>query len=225
MASSLRTYRGLVAEPGFLDYFAQATPIDEIELMPIASRPSRRHGERTLQDLRAIPWVFAWTQSRHLIPAWYGTGSAFHEFAEKRKNGWRVLENMYREWPFFHGVLDNAALALAKTDLGTARIYSALAEDESVPNRIWHLIEKEYDRSRSAVLRVTNLNELLDDVPWLQHSIRVRNPNLDPLNLLQVEWLRRFRKRQAAGGKNLEGLHELLRLTIQGIASGMRNTG
>lgn len=224
--SAYRTYRELVESNGFLAYFGQATPIEEIEALPIASRPARRHGERRLEDLRAIPWVFSWTQSRHLLPAWYGTGSAFDEVASATPEGWQLLREMYKEWAFFRAAMDNATLALSKTDMNIAYHYAELVEDEEIRDRIWNLISEEYSRSKAAVLRVSGQSELLSEVPWLQRSIQVRNPNTDPLNFIQIEWFRRLRALEETGSqRELEDHHDLLRLTIQGLASGMRTTG
>ncbi len=223
---SLAAYRELVEAPGFLAYFGQATPIEEIESLPIASRPARRHGERRLADLRAIPWVFAWTQSRHLLPAWYGVGGAFEELAGESENGWDGFKAMYREWAFFRATIDNAVLALAKTDINIARHYASLVEDAEGRARIWQTIAGEYERSCRAVLTVTGQPELLADVPWLQRSIQVRNPNTDPLNFIQIEWLKRLRAAEGrADEREIEEYHDLLRLTIQGLAAGMRTTG
>lgn len=225
-ARAYRAYRDLVDSQGFLAYFGQATPIEEIEALPIASRPARRHGERQLQDLRAIPWVFAWTQSRHLIPAWYGIGSAFEEIAGSIPNGWQLLRDMYTEWAFFRAAMDNAVLALSKTDPNIAYHYAELVEDDEDRARVWKLIQEEFERSRTSVLRINGQSELLAEVPWLQRSIQVRNPNTDPLNFIQIEWLRRLRSMEQTGSENELGeLHDLLRLTIQGLAAGMRTTG
>ncbi len=228
-AVALQAYRELVEAPGLLAYFEQATPLAPIESLPIASRPARRRGGRRLDDLRAIPWVFAWTQSRLILPAWYGLGSACERFAaaggaggEAAGAGLPTLAEMYRGWAFFRATLDNAALALAKTDLGIARFYAGLVGPKKTRERIWARIAGEYECSRRWVLAVTGQPELLADIPWLQHSIRVRNPNTDPLNLIQVEWLRRFR---AAQQPDAEALFHLLRLTIQGVAAGLRTTG
>jgi phosphoenolpyruvate carboxylase len=227
---SLGHYRGLIGEPGFIEYFRQATPLEEIETLPIASRPSRRHGERSLEDLRAIPWVFSWTQSRTLLPAWYGLGSAAAGYAADHPGGWDTLRAMHREWPFFRAVLANAALALAKADIPVASRYASLVEPEELRRRIWGLVAAEHARSCEAVLRATGQASLLADVPWLEHSIEVRNPNVDPLNLIQIEALRRQRRQrqlhgpgEVAGGE--ESLDDLLRLTIEGLASGLRTTG
>ena len=223
---ALAAYRGLIEEPGFLTFFEQATPIVEIESLPIASRPAHRHGVRSLSDLRAIPWVFAWTQNRCMIPAWYGIGTAFHQFAASRADGGDILRAMYDGWPFFRATIDNAVLALAKSDLAIGRKYAELVEEEEVRERIWGLIAGEYERSREAVLKANGQADLLSEIPWLKQSIRVRNPNTDPLNLVQVQWLGRLREAERQGDAVRQAeCRELLRLTIEGVAAGMRTTG
>jgi phosphoenolpyruvate carboxylase len=223
---ALRAYRNLIEQPGFLSFFEQATPIVEIESLPIASRPAHRHGVRSLSDLRAIPWVFAWTQNRCMIPAWYGLGAAFQSFSASRADGWSILRAMYQGWPFFRATLDNAVLALSKSDLGIGRKYADLVEEEEVRERIWGLIAGEYEASRDAVLKTNGQPDLLAEIPWLKQSIRVRNPNTDPLNLVQVQWLRRLREAERRGDMTRQAeCRELLRLTIEGVAAGMRTTG
>ncbi len=244
---ALAAWRRLVEAPELLEYFEQATPIGTIESLPIASRPARRRAGRPspggaagrgagrrLADLRAIPWVFAWTQSRAIIPAWYGIGSAFEQFTRARQppggeagrhSGWQALSAMYRGWPFFQATLDNAALALAKTDLDIARHYAGLVEPPAAREWVWERIAGEYERSCRGVLRITGRRTLLEDIPWLQHSIQVRNPNTDPLSLIQVEWLRRMEQAAREGAPTGEEIHNLLRLTIQGVAAGLRTTG
>jgi len=223
---ALAAYRGLIEQRGFLTFFEQATPIVEIESLPIASRPAHRHGVRSLSDLRAIPWVFAWTQNRCMIPAWYGIGTAFHQFAASRADGGDILRAMYDGWPFFRATIDNAVLALAKSDLAIGRKYAELVEEEEVRERIWGLIAGEYERSREAVLKANGQADLLSEIPWLKQSIRVRNPNTDPLNLVQVQWLGRLREAERQGDAVRQAeCRELLRLTIEGVAAGMRTTG
>jgi phosphoenolpyruvate carboxylase len=218
-----QSYRKLVEQPDFLEYFELATPIEQIERLPIGSRPSRRGGKRTLSHLRAIPWVFSWTQNRHLLPAWYGIGTAFHQLAEGEENGWQALREMYFAWPFFRALLDNAALAMAKADMGIAKQYAALANST---NSIWPLINSEYALSVHAALRIIGIPALLDDLPWLKRSIEARNPYVDPLNLIQIELIRRLRGKPAdAPAAEIEYLQNRLRLTVQGIAAGMRTTG
>ena len=223
---SLTTYRELVDTPGFIEFFGEATPIEEIENLPIASRPSRRTGKRTLNDLRAIPWVFAWTQNRCLIPAWYGLGSALSDVKYNDRFGWQTILEMYRQWPFFQATIDNAATALAKTDMYVGQCYSELCTNVEQRRQIWRLIASERDRSRQAILDIVGGSELLATTPWFQGSIEVRNPYVDPLNLIQIELLRR--RRQLNGTTDDEEhqrLRELLRLSVQGVAAGMRTTG
>jgi len=217
-----KEYRALVEEPGFLDFFEAATPIDDIEQLGIGSRPSRRKGRKSLSDLRAIPWVFAWTQGRFILPAWYGLGAALVAAAEK--DGWAPFQKLYREWPYFQATIDNAALALAKTDMPVAAEYSRLVEDEDLRNRVWGRIAAEHDRSRRAVLNVKQTDDLLADVPWFAVSLKKRNPYVDPLNLMQVDLTRRLRDPNLPDDQR-ERLQELLRLTIKGVAAGMRTTG
>ena len=223
---SYRSYRELVEQSGFIHYFADATPIEEIENLPIASRPSRRTGQRTLNDLRAIPWVFSWTQNRCMIPAWYGLGTALGEIKNGQMSGWQTACKMYRQWPFFQATIDNAALALAKADQSVARHYAELCTDQEIRGRIWRLIAEEMDRSRQAILEIVGSTELLGTTPWFQGSVEVRNPYIDPLNLLQIELLRRKRALSPeASVTDQQQLRELLRSTVQGVAAGMRTTG
>lgn len=214
--TSLKHYRELVEHPDFIDFFQQATPIQGVEKMAIGSRPSRRpsEGKMGLSSLRAIPWVFSWTQNRAIIPAWYGIGTAFETVDSQR------LASLYQDWPFFRAVIDNAELALAKADLDIARCYSELLEGDS---QIIDLLASEFERSRKAVLALTGRTQLLESQPWLERSIRVRNPYVDPLNLIQVETFRRLRN--AEDDHQLELYWRLLRMTIQGVAAGLRTTG
>ncbi|MBX3417790.1 MAG: phosphoenolpyruvate carboxylase [Pirellulaceae bacterium] len=225
-----RSYRGLVEMPGFIEYFDRATPIGEIERLPIGSRPPRRGGVRSLDKLRAIPWVFSWTQNRHFLPAWFGVGAALDGFAADHPDGLERLRAMYDEWPFFHGMIENAALALAKSDLGIARCYAGLMPEGAEESDVWQVIEEDHRRSTSAILQITRRQGLLDEVPWLQESIEVRNPYVDPLNFLQIVLLKRQREREenadlASNSGDRDELGELLRLTIQGVAAGLRATG
>lgn len=223
---SLTMYRELVDTPGFIEFFGEATPIEEIENLPIASRPSRRTGRRTLNDLRAIPWVFAWTQNRCLIPAWYGLGSSLSDIKYNDRAAWQSVLEMYRQWPFFQAAIDNAATALAKADMYIGQCYSELCTNAEHRRDIWRLIATERDRSRQAILDIVGGSELLAKTPWFQGSIEVRNPYVDPLNLIQIELLRRRRQLNGTGTEaEYQRLRELLRLTVQGVAAGMRTTG
>lgn len=222
---SFRAYRRLTQEPGFVDFFRQATPIGEIEQLPIGSRPARRKAGGSLTDLRAIPWVFSWTQIRCLVPAWYGLGSAAAELRTEWPERWQELADMYGDWPFFRASVDNAVLALAKTDLTAAGAYFRLAEDPAVAERFAALIVNEYGRCCDAVAQMTGQSRLLEDVAWLQESIRRRSPWVDALNLLQVDLLRRLRAAAGTPTAETDEWAHLVRLTIQGVAAGMRTTG
>lgn len=214
--ASLTHYRKLVEHPGFLDFFQEATPIQGVERMAIGSRPSRRPSDAKvgLSGLRAIPWVFSWTQNRVILPAWYGLGQAVAECG--------LRPELYRDWPFFQAVIDNAELALAKADMGIARSYARLATGAQA-GLVMELLEEEYQRSLKAVLGLTGRSQLLEGQPWLERSIRVRNPYVDPLNLIQVEAFHRLRN--CDSDKALDDYWNLLRMTIQGVAAGLRTTG
>ncbi len=213
-------YRELVEQPGFVPYFYAATPIEEIANLNIGSRPARRRPGQRIDDLRAIPWVFAWTQSRHLIPGWYGVGSALRALGEAD-----LLRAMYGGWPFFRTVIDNCAMALVKADMAIARAYADLAA-ESVPEApaIFARILAEYERTRDAVLAVQGNARLLDEQPALQLSVALRNPYVDPLSHLQLALLRRLRRGDLAEPERSRYLIAVLR-TLNGIAHGLRNTG
>ncbi len=218
-----RVYRDLVEMDGFVDYFRAATPIEVIEDLPIGSRPSRRRTEpASLSSLRAIPWVFAWTQSRALIPAWFGMGTALAEYAQSNAGGWQQLQSMYEQWPFFRGTVDNAELALAKVDMEIAHVYGRLMGQEHEREAIWKKLDSEYHQACRSLLKMMGRQELLEEVPWLQRSIEERDPYVDPLNLIQVELLQQLRS--GAGGES-EELRDLLRQSIQSIAAGLRTTG
>jgi phosphoenolpyruvate carboxylase len=228
-ASSRDFYRQLVyATPGFVDYFRQATPIDLIEQIRLGSRPSRRLGTRELRDLRAIPWVFAWTQSRHLLPAWYGLGHALEKFvADHSPAGLDLLRRMYRGWPFFSILINNAETSLAKTDLYIASLYADLVRPRRLGEEIFQRIRQEYDRSVRLVLEVAESKKLLERQPVLAESIRLRNPYVDPLNFLQTRFLEAWRRsrRSTRGLPSADPLLHLLQITVGGIAFGMKSTG
>ena len=223
-ASSFEFYQELVYRtPEFAEYFWQATPIDLIEHLRLGSRPTRRQTTRDISQLRAIPWVFAWTQSRHLISAWYGLGHALEQFAETHADGLARLQEMQARWPFFRQLLDNAEISLAKTEPGIAREYAALVESEAVRDKIFGLFEAEYHRSVRMLLKISGRAKLLENQPVLAHSLQLRNPYVDPLNHLQIRFLKRWR---TAGEKQrTEPLRRLLALTVNGIAFGMKSTG
>ncbi|TWU07883.1 phosphoenolpyruvate carboxylase [Stieleria varia] len=220
--ASFEKYRELIEHPGFVSYFRRATPISEIEQLPIGSRPSRRKPDGGLADLRAIPWVFSWTQARCLVPAWYGLGAAMSDSV--RDNAERAqLLTMYNEWPFFRAMIDNAELALAKSDLKIAMEYARLANKSDAADEIASMISLEYRSACNVVLALTGQDELLGGTSWLKESIRIRNRFIDPLNLIQVELLRRTA--DPPPETDLEELRHITRLSINGIAAGMRTSG
>lgn len=215
---SLLAYRDLVADEGLVPYFEAATPLALIGQLNIASRPAKRRGARPgFEDLRAIPWVFAWSQSRHVVTGWYGVGSALEATAQE-PDGLERLVALYRESAFFQDLLDNVQMTLAKSDLPIAARYATLVEDPEVRDRIYGRVRDELERTRAWLLRITGAAELLDDDPVTQRSIRLRNPYVDPLSYLQVEALRRSRAGEP-------GWEEVARVAVQGIAAGLRNTG
>lgn len=221
---SFRAYRELIQLPGFVEFFRSVTPINEIEQLPIGSRPARRTGGTNLADLRAIPWVFSWTQCRCLIPAWYGLGAAATACLAQ-PGGQDLLQSMYRDWPFFRATIDNAELAIAKADLDVAEIYADLAEPSAEVDQIKQLIAAEFNSTRQALLAITPQDDILDGTPWLKDSIRMRNRYIDPLNLIQVDLLRRLSDCSEEDTEQQEELRHLTRLSINGIASGMRTSG
>jgi phosphoenolpyruvate carboxylase len=218
-----RAYRGLVHEsPSLVRYLRAATPLDEIERLNIGSRPARRGPAAGLADLRAIPWVFAWTQSRVTLPGWYGLGSALTAWAGGDDSRWALLGTMYREWPFFKTLVDNAQLALRAADMLIAAVYATLA-DPADREAVFPRIRDECRRTETAIARLTGQRELLDEAPWLQRSIRVRNPYIDPMNYVQVALLRRLRANP--GDAEAEEMRDAVRLSVNGIAAGLRSTG
>ncbi len=221
-ADACRAYRALVYEtPGFLRYFRAATPIGEISELNIGSRPTARTASDRVEDLRAIPWVFGWAQSRALIPGWYGFGSAVTAYLhDEDEAGLDVLRRMYREWPFFRAMLGNMAMVLAKTDIAIAARYAALVPDVALRNAVFPCIDAEFRRTSQAFLAVTGQRTFLENAPELARSIRDRLPYLDPLNHLQIELLHRHRS-----GVADPNVKRALHMTINGIAAGLRNSG
>jgi phosphoenolpyruvate carboxylase len=220
-ADAFAFYREHVAEnPDILPYFQQATPVAELEHARIGSRPTRRGQSRGLDDLRAIPWVFGWMQSRHVLPAWFGVGHALERFAARGADEAALLREMMDGFPIFVDLIRNVEMGLAKADLPIARRYAELVPDEALRERVFGMVCEEFGRTRRAVLAVTGRRELLDDNPVLARSIRLRNPYVDPMSLLQVELLRRKR-----AGEESDALNYALAATINGISAGLRNTG
>jgi phosphoenolpyruvate carboxylase len=202
-----------------ITYFEQSTPVGELEQAKIGSRPARRKATRNIGDLRAIPWVFGWTQSRLLVPAWFGVGYALSEYLE-RPGALVLFKDMAREFPLFIDLLRNVEMALGKADLATARMYSSLVEDEAQRERVYEMLEAEFHRSVRVVLAITCQAELLEDNQVLARSIRLRNPYVDPMHLIQVDMLRRKR-----AGEDTPEVNRAIAATISGIAAGLRNTG
>jgi phosphoenolpyruvate carboxylase len=218
-SAAVSAYRDLIyGDPELVRFFEQATPLAEISRLQIGSRPTRRHETRRIEDLRAIPWVFAWTQSRFLLPGWYGVGAGLEHGREVF--GAEILQAMDREWPFFAATLSNAEMALAKSDLDIAARYASLVEDDVLRTRIWQRIEDEHDRCTREILHLTGQNRLLDREPVLRRSIDRRNPYVDPISFVQVELLRRLRRGTAPEST----LRAILR-TVNGIAGGLKSTG
>jgi len=223
-AKARETYRNLVYEDaGFADFFAEASPIGELALLNMGSRPARRVQNPSVESLRAIPWVFAWTQNRFLLPSWYGAGSAFRAYTTM-DGGLKVLREMYEGWPFFRTLVDFMQMTLAKSDLRIAETYTSLVSDPENRERLWARISGEHASCAEAVLRITENRRLLDDSPVLQRSIRLRNPYVDPLSYIQVSLLRRLRALPEDAPDRETVLNTLL-LTISGVSSGMLNTG
>ena len=232
-------YRRLIYEtPDFLRFFEQATPILELGWLNLGSRPARRAKGRSIEELRAIPWVFSWMQSRYVLPSWYGVGSALEAYVAGQPEHLETLRRMYREWPFMRAFLDNMQMTLSKADMHIAQHYALLVDDEELCHRLSSDILEEYERTRHMLLAIVGGKELLDTSPTLQRSIRLRNPYVDPLSYFQVTLLRRLR---ALGGplvldettresaseeeRTRAQLTYAVLLTINGIAAGLRNTG
>ena len=218
------TYRRLIYEDeGFLAFFSEASPIKELSMLNMGSRPARRVQNPEVESLRAIPWVFAWTQNRFLLPSWYGAGSAL--VARARDDGGpNVLREMYERWPFFRTLVDFMQMTLAKSDLRIAEAYTSLISDPEIRDRLWRRISEEHTACVDALSRITGNENLLDDSPVLQRSIRLRNPYVDPLSYIQVSLLHRLRALAEDSPERGAVLNALL-LTISGISSGMLNTG
>ena len=217
---SFRCYRErILGDPDVLHYFEVATPVGELELARIGSRPARRRGKMDFANLRAIPWVFGWTQSRLLVPAWFGVGTALTEYA-KRHSGMELLQAMMADFPLFTDLVRNVEMALAKADLGIASLYASLVPDEELRDRVFGMLKAEFERTREAVLAVTGQKDLLESNPVLARSILLRNPYVDPMSLIQVDLLRRKR-----ADEDTDEVNRAIAGTISGIAAGLRNTG
>jgi phosphoenolpyruvate carboxylase len=218
------SYRRLVQRPELIKYFHEATPIDHISALNIGSRPARRKATQDISDLRAIPWVFAWTQSRVNLPSWYGVGSALAQWyaAGERDARLAQLQEMYRTWPFFRTILDNVQMGLAKADIAIAALYAQLT-DAATRTLIYDDLAAEFDLTVRAVLEIAQTPELLEKEQVLRRSIKVRNPYVDPLNYIQVALLQRLTETQ--DGATAQQLRAAVLLSVNGIAAGLQNTG
>jgi phosphoenolpyruvate carboxylase len=216
----MAAYRALVYEtPGFVDYFRAATPINEIAELKIGSRPTSRSKSMAIEDLRAIPWVLSWSQSRVMLPGWFGFGSAITHL----QNGGRdmaELQDMAKAWPFFRTLVQNMEMIMAKSDMTIARRYASLVPDQTLSATIFGALQAEWDRTRDAILAITGQEDLLGGQPELDRLIRLRMPYVEPLNHVQIELIRRRR-----AGDDDPLVREGILLAINGVAAGLRNSG
>jgi phosphoenolpyruvate carboxylase len=229
-ATSYDFYRQhIVDNPDTFTYFEQATPVAELEHARLGSRPAKRSGKKSMADLRAIPWVFGWMQSRQLVPAYFGVGHALNQFIESNPDGptsgLAQLQTMASDFPLFLDIIRNVEMALAKADFGIARLYASLVEDAALRDRVFSTLEEEFNLTLRMVLAITGQKTLLEKNPVLERSIRLRNPYVDPMSLIQVELIRRKRSALAKGEPVSPELDRAISATINGISAGLRNTG
>jgi len=219
--NSFEFYRKHIAEnPEVLEYFEQATPVNELEHARIGSRPARRSQNRSLEDLRAIPWVFGWMQSRQAVPAWFGVGHALETFTAQGAQNEQLLKEMMKGLPLFSGLIRSVEIAMAKADMTIARLYAGLVTDQKLRDRVFAMLHQEFELTRKQILALTGQNELLEKNAVIFRSIRLRNPYVDAMSLIQVDLLRRKR-----GGEVDKGLDYAIGATMNGIAAGLHNTG
>ena len=227
-ATSFAFYKKhIIDNPDTFTYFEQATPVAELEHARLGSRPAKRSGRKSMADLRAIPWVFGWMQSRQLVPAYFGVGHAIQHFIEATPDGSNLalLRTMARDFPLFLDIIRNVEIALAKADFGIARLYASLVEDEALRDRVFTILEAEFNLTERMILEITGQQRLLQTNTVLERSIRLRNPYVDPMSLIQVELIRRKRAATKAGHPEDPELNRAISATINGIAAGLRNTG
>ncbi len=218
---AFNAYRGLVYEtPGFTTYFRQSTVVSEIAMLNIGSRPASRKASERIEDLRAIPWVFSWAQCRLMLPGWYGFGAAVDGYLATNPEGLTTLRRMVKSWPFFQSLLSNMDMVLAKTDLAIASRYAELVADAGLRERIFSQIKAEWAQTKKHLLAILEQDDFLADNPMLKRSLQLRSPYMDPLNHLQVELLKRHR-----AGETDERVARGIHLSINGVASGLRNSG
>jgi phosphoenolpyruvate carboxylase len=218
---ALEFYRQNIADnPDVLEYFEQATPVNQLEHARIGSRPPRRAATRGFENLRAIPWVFGWMQCRHAVPAWFGIGYALHDFAAGGREQTQLLRDMLRGFPLFSNMVRNVEIAMAKADLSIAALYADMVHNAALRRRVFGLLQEEFLRTEKVLLAVTEQKVLLENNPVLSRSIRLRNPYIDPMSLIQVDLLQR--KRANVHDNELD---YAIAATINGIAAGLVNTG
>lgn len=219
-------YHNLVhQDPEFIEFWRTSTPIEEISGLKLGSRPTFRKATKSVEDLRAIPWVFSWMQSRCVFPGWYGLGSALEQYAAKGTQQAELLGVMYRDWMFFKATIDNAQLTLLKADIRIASHYASLVPDEAIRARVFGAIRDEFDRTGRAILAITGQKTLLEREPVLSRSVQLRNPYIDPLNYIQVEMIRRLRALENKTGPEADAIRDVIELTINGVSGGLKNTG
>jgi phosphoenolpyruvate carboxylase len=219
-------YKALVHDdPEFLVFWRQATPIDEISNLKLGSRPTYRKATQSVSDLRAIPWVFSWMQSRFNFPGWFGLGSALASMLKKGPKYRQQLQAMHAGWPFFQTLIDNAQLTMRKADMGIASLYADLVEDPKIRRRMLGILSAEFERTEKAILTITGQKQLLGREPVLLRSVELRNPYIDPLNYIQVDMMRRLRKGTASDAREADSIRAVIELTINGISGGLKNTG
>lgn len=232
-ALSGAAYRQLVDDPGFISYFTQSTPLHEIGELNLGSRPTSRKQTTAIGDLRAIPWVLSWSQSRTNIPGWFGVGSAVTSWVaqgggsaagnvagEDAEARWEELSELYRTWPFFRSVFANMAQVMAKAEMQLARLYANLVDDRETAERIFTLISEEFERTRKVYLKVTGNADLVSENQRQARSLKRRYPYLLPLNAVQLELLRRYRQ-----GDDQFLVSKTIQVTMNGLATALRNAG
>jgi phosphoenolpyruvate carboxylase len=228
--SAFSAYRNLVYEtPGFEDYFWQSTVISEIAGLNIGSRPASRTKSRNIENLRAIPWTFSWSQCRIMLTSWYGLGTAIDKFLEKhgQEKGMALLQKMHKEWTVFSTLLSNVDMILTKVNMDIAERYAGLVEDEALRNKVFSMIKAEYDRVYNYVLKIREQTNLLEHNPVLRRVVEDRNPYIDTLNYAQIEMMRRYREQTKTCNpeETNEGICKGIHISINGIASLLRNSG
>lgn len=224
-ALSGERYDDLIGDPGFIEYFTQSTPLHEIGDLNLGSRPAARNQTTAISDLRAIPWVLSWSQSRTNIPGWFGVGSAVTQWVEQAPASeqaarWEELRELYRTWPFFRSVLSNMAQVMAKAELSLARLYADLVDDKAVADRIYGLIADEFALTREVYLHITGNADLTAENQRQARSLKRRYPYLLPLNAVQLELLRRYR-----AGDDQFLVSKTIQVTMNGLATALRNAG